>query len=514
MKVRCMKLLPANMRSLIGIICFACAINNTFAQTVIPPDVSYVSLNPFTNEVTVAWYQSPTDNIAFTRVHYIYDETGLIKAKTIQDIAGNSDAMLQFKTDSMAIFPFEAQEVPLSFAVDAYSTNGNNSTSLREYHTTMNAKINMQNCPSQIQLTWSPYIGYDISVESYKIIEVDELNTEQIILLLSPTQLSANIALNSHAQRRFFIEAHFTDIRGNKKISQSNMVTITTPIYTSPSFIRIESLKTNQTNDIQIDFAIDTATSFTNYQIQQSKNGSNYTKIIEIELDKTEISPYVFTQTNAFHPDTTIYYRMVAFNNCEQTIATSQSIQMFTNIATEALDTKHVCTWNMPSIWTEGVAQYKIYRISQGETELVGTSINANTFIDDIGTNYAIGSEVCYYIEAVQNKSEEPQVSISNTSCIQKTYRLVLPNAINPTSKIQENREFKATYAFISGSYLLQIFDRYGNCMFESHNIDEGWNGTFKGKYVQAGSYHYKMHITLPDGKHIDRNGSVTVVFD
>jgi hypothetical protein len=95
---------------------------------------------------------------------------------------------LFFKTDSIAIFPIEAQDAPLSFAVDAYATNGDNSTSLREFHTTMNAKISIEKCPSQLTLTWTPYIGYNVTIDSYVIIEVDETNNEHTLYSLQSTK--------------------------------------------------------------------------------------------------------------------------------------------------------------------------------------------------------------------------------------------------------------------------------------------------------------------------------------
>lgn len=538
-----MKLLPDKFsKQLIILFTLLCISYIGNAQTVIPPNVSYVSINPYTNEVSVAWYKSPSDNILFTRIHYIYDETGLIKAKTIIDIQENSDDTLFFKTDSIAIFPYEANEKQLSFAVDAYATNGTNSTSLREYHTTMNTQISLQDCPSQLQLTWTPYIGYGIEVSTYIIIEVDKFNTEQTLYTLASTATNQAIPLNSNSERRFFVEAHFVDTAGNAQISRSNMVYIKTPVYTSPSYIQIQSLHITDMNDVIIDFAVDTATSFTNYKVQRSINNGSFNTILTIELNKQEISPYRFTHTNAYNSDTAVQYRLVAYNNCKDVIRTSQPTQLFTAQATEVTDTKHFITWNMPTIWPEGVAQYTIYRIKDnGSTEEIATTSQANTYIDDIGTQYDIGAKVCYRIEALQNKNTDANTSTTNVACVVKTYRLLLPNAINPISSIEENRIFKPTYAFIpseykletalkwgtgeleahvisytyiSDAYLLQIFDRYGTSIFESTSIEHGWDGTYKNKNVSPGSYHYKIKIKVSDNTTIEKQGSVSVVYD
>ena len=108
-----------------------------FAEEIDPTDISYVSVNPYTNEVTISWYKSESANIAYARILYIYDETTLIKGKGFVDIVGNEDVTYKFKTDTIDKFSYNPDERVISLAVDAYSENGNNSTSLREYHTTM-----------------------------------------------------------------------------------------------------------------------------------------------------------------------------------------------------------------------------------------------------------------------------------------------------------------------------------------------------------------------------------------
>jgi len=493
---------------------FLCSTKQGVTQTIIPPDISFVTINPYTNEVSVAWYKSPSENILFTRIHYIYDETGLIKAKTIQDIPGNENDTLFFKTDSIAIFPIEAQDAPLSFAVDAYATNGDNSTSLREFHTTMNAKISIEKCPSQLTLTWTPYIGYNVTIDSYVIIEVDETNNEHTLYSLQSTKKNQIISLNSHDERRFFVEAHFTDIKGIKQISRSNMVYIKTPVYSYPSYIKPQSIHITDMNDVLIDFDIDTTTSFASYAIQLSTNGSTYKTIHTISLQKNELSPYRFTHFQAFNADTTKIYRMIAYNNCNEVILTSPPVSLFTAQAIEASDTKHVISWNMPPIWDQGVSEFTIYRINNNKTEPIAVTSQANTYIDDIGTDYTIGSQVCYRIEATQKTTNFAHTATTNKTCVNKTYRLLLPNAIRPNSSIEENKMFKPTFAFITGDYTLQIFDRFGNCIFESNDIENGWDGTYKNKFVYPGSYNYKIRIKLAQGQIIERTGNIAVIFD
>jgi gliding motility-associated-like protein len=59
----------------------------------------------------------------------------------------------------------------------------------------------------------------------------------------------------------------------------------------------------------------------------------------------------------------------------------------------------------------------------------------------------------------------------------------------------------------------MYIFNRWGEIIFETNDIDIGWNGTYDGNIVQLGVYTYLIafrDITSPFQK--SRKGFVTVV--
>ena len=62
-------------------------------------------------------------------------------------------------------------------------------------------------------------------------------------------------------------------------------------------------------------------------------------------------------------------------------------------------------------------------------------------------------------------------------------------------------------------SYQLQIYNRWGNLVFETDNAAEGWDGRYKGKRdVQLGLYNWKIIYT--DNKMVTRSlvGHVNVL--
>jgi gliding motility-associated-like protein len=57
-----------------------------------------------------------------------------------------------------------------------------------------------------------------------------------------------------------------------------------------------------------------------------------------------------------------------------------------------------------------------------------------------------------------------------------------------------------------------QVFNRYGNKVFESNDYKNNWDGTYKGKPLPDGTYYYKIYFTLVNGKEVFLKGSVTIL--
>ncbi|MEI9921834.1 MAG: PKD-like domain-containing protein [Bacteroidota bacterium] len=59
----------------------------------------------------------------------------------------------------------------------------------------------------------------------------------------------------------------------------------------------------------------------------------------------------------------------------------------------------------------------------------------------------------------------------------------------------------------------MQVFDRWGNLIFESNNSNIGWDGYDKnGKLMPAGVYVYKLTLRLSDGQRTTQVGDITMI--
>ena len=56
------------------------------------------------------------------------------------------------------------------------------------------------------------------------------------------------------------------------------------------------------------------------------------------------------------------------------------------------------------------------------------------------------------------------------------------------------------------------IFNRWGEKVFVSNNVNEGWDGKYQGKESSPGVYSYYLKIVFDDNSNRSTKGSVTLI--
>jgi gliding motility-associated-like protein len=80
---------------------------------------------------------------------------------------------------------------------------------------------------------------------------------------------------------------------------------------------------------------------------------------------------------------------------------------------------------------------------------------------------------------------------------VEPGFNVFVPNAFTPNQD-PLNNEFKPVLRGVV-SYKMQIFDRWGELIFQTTDQNAGWDGTYKGKPAKQDSYVYL--IDAGDGK-------------
>lgn len=99
-------------------------------------------------------------------------------------------------------------------------------------------------------------------------------------------------------------------------------------------------------------------------------------------------------------------------------------------------------------------------------------------------------------------------------------HELKFPNAFTPTDdgsttdgtyKDNENFVFHPMNVGVV-DYHLEIYDRWGEKLFESNDIKKGWNGYYKGKLCKTDVYIWKVKGKYTDGTTFEKAGNVTLL--
>ncbi len=86
-----------------------------------------------------------------------------------------------------------------------------------------------------------------------------------------------------------------------------------------------------------------------------------------------------------------------------------------------------------------------------------------------------------------------------------------IPNIISPNGD-GYNDEFEIKYEGVEEVSLLRIYNRWGEMVFETYDIDQRWDGTFKGKRTNPGVYIYYMEGRCLDNEPFTKTGNITVL--
>ncbi|MGE0562501.1 MAG: PKD domain-containing protein [Flavobacteriales bacterium] len=130
---------------------------------------------------------------------------------------------------------------------------------------------------------------------------------------------------------------------------------------------------------------------------------------------------------------------------------------------------------------------------------------NLNNYWTINGGSPSMSNEINPYVEFPGDSAGEYTVwlTVQNSyGCLDSTYRVVkidglylfyMPSGFTPNGD-NLNDTFKPLGEGIdSKNYLFMVFNRWGEKMFETDNLNEGWDGTYNGNPVQTDTYIWKI---------------------
>ena len=98
-------------------------------------------------------------------------------------------------------------------------------------------------------------------------------------------------------------------------------------------------------------------------------------------------------------------------------------------------------------------------------------------------------------------------VVVQNPHCAIK-----FPNAFTPEAKNDNGFSYGYSEGLVDKDYNLQIFNRWGQLLWETNSRTDKWDGTFKGEVCKQDVYVYHNTATCENGQVLKTNGDVTLI--
>jgi gliding motility-associated-like protein len=119
----------------------------------------------------------------------------------------------------------------------------------------------------------------------------------------------------------------------------------------------------------------------------------------------------------------------------------------------------------------------------------------------------------CYAVTGVDSFNNESD--LTNTFCVDNCPYYEIPNVFTPSNIDNKNDLLKPfPYRFID-RINLKIYNRWGQVVFETTNMDINWDGTTSGQDCAEGTYYYTCDVYeqyLRELKNNKRNGTIKLI--
>jgi gliding motility-associated-like protein len=463
----------------------------TVNDDTIPPAIPLVKRATVEDNESVLFEYLPNAEVDFAK-YIIYTDMGQYVKNNIIDTS-----LLEISLNTLTT-PYNYKLV----AVDVC----NNQSLLSEQHTTVELKA--EGGINTIELNWTPYTGFDTS----KLYEIwrktpDESSFSQLITVHGDSLHYTDTSILCHQEYFYRIKTVETDSMMHQSWSDtSGAKPIYIPVLPVPENIRA----TVQDNRyVRLEWHMAKHNRVFTYHIYRSVDDGEAvfykslvatdTVLVDQEVDVQEHS-YTYTT-----------FVVDACGGQSSPSNTSKSILLKVHmVGNDILTHDPELIWNAYSKWSNGVDHYNVefYYDSSGTFDLVARN-EENELTQRHRYVNLVQSDYCYLVTAFK-RGDTALISESNLSCVSTEPRLYAPNVFTINND-GLNDVFYVRGVFID-RFSLKIFDRWGERVFETHDLNTGWNGTFQGQACKPDVFVYLAEGIGKKGQRIAISGNVTLL--
>jgi gliding motility-associated-like protein len=371
-------------------------------------------------------------------------------------------------------------------------------------------------CKREIKLFWTKYINWTPSVISYDIWASENGGSYSVVgSVFANDSVFVHKNVNKGSVYCYFIRAK-NGVGG--KTSTSNKFCITATVPNPPQWVYAIYATVKDSNQIEVSGLTDLSAQIKGFNIYRAENDTAWTSFSSVAIKNPTSTNTVLYSDQAVETQKKSYvYRLVVLDSCGAETLKSNYAKTILLTVVPNLDVTHDLSWTPYWQWPTGVEKYNIYRVinDSGDTLLIA-SVGAETLFykDKERTKYEGKGKFCYMVEAVEasgNPLTFKAISRSNWRCVNQETTVYIPNAFNPADVYNPTFKPIITFADKEG-YLFQVFNRWGQKIFETQDINAAWDGKIKGDKAPADIYAYRIEFKTNIQEKIVKTGTVVLI--
>ncbi len=365
-------------------------------------------------------------------------------------------------------------------------------------------------CEKTVSLTWTPYKNWD-DLEAYEVWVSVNGSPYQLEQSISNADTNYTFQKTDDLALYCFIIKAVNTARDKSSSSNRNCVHANSGVVPAQQYFKEISVINNQ--DIFVETLTDTTLPVANYVLYRSLEPVfNF-----FEVAKTPFANSSIVQMNdsdARVTETSYFYRIGVEDTCGSIMFISKpasSIYLRGILDEDSINVN--LQWNRYFAWDSvgsRVQEYAIHMIVDGvKSEIATVSDSTTEFIYPFIENIGLGANICFEIEAREdtgNVFNQRDSVYSNQVCFTDNLKIFVPNAFRPGG---ENPTFYPVFSFGNiASFRMKVYDRWGGLVFETTDINHGWDGTKDGQLSQFGAYIYHIEVANFTGAVLHKKGT------
>ena len=370
----------------------------------------------------------------------------------------------------------------------------------------------IDSCNQKIILNWNFVKKWENEIEAHEIwVSKDEGEMERVAVIMGNQTTYEFQNVEDGGMYEFFVNAIEQNTGSSAK---SNVDSIVAKVVNPVGNLLVKNVTFTEENEVEVLWEWNAAADLANVNIFRSSDNLSFEQVGTPDYTKPLANPANYLVTPIHGNEGKTFYKIRTTDQCDSSRLSNYVSTVF--LEGRALPTnENQLTWTPYDSRIGTVNGYSIYKLVDNDPLFLGRINGANTtFIDPIRTAGDAGA--CYYIVAdisvtFASSGIEAHLSRSNTACLTQAATIVMPNAFAPNG---QNRSFKPTILFSETvkNYQLAIYNRYGGKMFETNELNRGWNGEQNGRAVPAGTYTYLVQIEQKNGEQVEKTGVLVLL--